>query len=326
MLTTAARATATRRSPPVACPVRCQLLWAVPLTEPCALTTWKPAASKAAVASATCESGTSVKSVARPPPESVEHPRMEICDDASTDAIAATTPVSLRPASRMQIGIISSWWIPDSPAGDALQCSTHHGVSPANIDSSLSGDHVSETTACCPSSGSAKKRRRRSAPRCSGSYCFCSRRIVVGCSSSTSSGYECQCASPSAASSSVAPVERCATGESAWPEKQLRAAPSRARGTSTNSESYVDRWKTGISASASGLVRLAIAPTTSRTPSTRSTAHSVGSTSSPGTRSSRLESATIVTICSTQVIDTNLSSSVLSKKSSFSSSNMAAFR
>mmetsp|Transcript_62268 Transcript_62268/g.171074 ORF Transcript_62268/g.171074 Transcript_62268/m.171074 type:complete len:208 (+) Transcript_62268:192-815(+) len=131
MLTTAARATATRRSPPVACPVRCQLLWAVPLTEPCALTTWKPAASKAAVASATCESGTSVKSVARPPPESVEHPRMEICDDASTDAIAATTPVSLRPASRMQIGIISSWWIPDSPAGDALQCSTHHGVSPA---------------------------------------------------------------------------------------------------------------------------------------------------------------------------------------------------
>eukprot|EP00966_Prymnesium_polylepis_P260537 6017914-Prymnesium_polylepis.2 len=67
MLTTAARATATRRSPPVACPVRCQLLWAVPLTEPCALTTWKPAASKAAVASATCESGTSVKSVARPP-------------------------------------------------------------------------------------------------------------------------------------------------------------------------------------------------------------------------------------------------------------------
>ena len=42
------------------------------------------------------------------PPEKVEHPKMEIWQPARTDAIAATTPVSLRPASRTQIGIISS--------------------------------------------------------------------------------------------------------------------------------------------------------------------------------------------------------------------------
>jgi len=43
-------------------------------------------------------------------------PRIEICDAASTDAIVATTPVSERPASRMQIGTIASWSMPDSPA------------------------------------------------------------------------------------------------------------------------------------------------------------------------------------------------------------------